>query len=222
MGQHKRQKHIEEAQEPLTESESALTSGTCLALALHSCTHCWGLGQRPGRAGRTSTCNCVLRAIFRICYARFRQCAMKDKHICRVSLEANPSATNKSRTWGLKNEEFIADFCLISQRVLTAAQHRLFRYHFLLGADWKLCTRKLRVDRGTFFHEVYRIEHTLGRTFAELQPYSLFPVDQYFASTPGRAGGSREHHRRAGAEPGERCGFTRVDAPLRALAAACS
>ena len=85
--------------------------------------------------------------------------------------------------WGLKNEEFIADFCLVSRRVLDEHEHRLFKYHFLLGADWKLCCRKLKMDRGAFFHDVYRIEQKLGRTFRELEPHALFPIDEYFGST---------------------------------------
>jgi hypothetical protein len=74
----------------------------------------------------------------------------------------------------------MADFCLISRRTLDDAEHRLFRYHFLLGADWKLCTRKLGMGRGNFFHAVYRIEQKLGRVFRELEPYALFPLDEYF------------------------------------------
>lgn len=97
----------------------------------------------------------------------------------RVSLEANPGRQRKS-VWGLKNEEFIADFCLVSRRTLEEQEYRIFRYHFLLGADWKLCCRKLNMDRGTFFHEIYRIQQKLGRTFRELEPHALFPVDEYF------------------------------------------
>ncbi|HEX7360450.1 MAG TPA: hypothetical protein VF283_08150 [Bryobacteraceae bacterium] len=100
----------------------------------------------------------------------------------RVSLEANPGRQRKS-VWGLKNEEYIADFCLISRRTLSDREYRIFKFHFLLGADWKLCCRKLNIDRGTFFHDVYRIQQKLGRTFRELEPYSLFPVDQYFNGT---------------------------------------
>jgi hypothetical protein len=74
---------------------------------------------------------------------------------------------------------------------LDDSEHRLFRYHFLLGADWKLCARKLSVDRGNFFHAVYRVEQKLGRAFRELQPYALFPLDEYF-NGPSRlvAGGT--------------------------------
>ncbi len=159
------------------------TRSDTLALAQQSCIHCYGLGLRPGRAGASTPCNCVFRAIFRACYARFRQCASKEKYISRVSLEANPGRQRKS-VWGLKNEEFIADFCLVSRRYLDEEQYKIFKFHYLLGADWKLCCRKMNVDRGAFFHEIYRIEQKLGRTFRELEPHALFPIDQYFNSTP--------------------------------------
>jgi hypothetical protein len=158
------------------------TRSETLALAQQSCTHCYGLGLRPGRAGVSTPCNCVFRAIFRACHARFRQCASKEKYISRVSLEANPGRQRRS-VWGLKNEEFMADFCLVSRRTLDENQYKIFTNHFLLGADWKLCCRKLGMDRGAFFHEVYRIEQKLGRTFRELEPFALFPLDEYFNST---------------------------------------
>ncbi len=77
----------------------------------------------------------------------------------------------------------MADFCLVSRRTLSEPDYRIFKFHFLLGADWKLCCRKMGLDRGEFFHEVYRIEQKLGKTFRELQPHALFPVDEYFNST---------------------------------------
>ena len=97
----------------------------------------------------------------------------------KVSLEPHQGRSRPS-TWGRKDEEYMADFCLVSRRALDDFEHRLFRYHFLLGADWKLCSRKLGIDRGNFFHAVYRIEQKLGRVFRELEPYPLFPVDDYF------------------------------------------
>lgn len=97
---------------------------------------------------------------------------------------------SRPSTWGRKDEEYIADFTLIARRHLSEEEHRLFRYHFLLGADWKLCTRKLGMDRGNFFHAVYRIEQKLGRVFRELQPYPLFPLDDYFHG-PSRIGPQR-------------------------------
>lgn len=155
------------------------TRSETLALAQQSCTLCYGLGLRPGRAGASTPCNCVFRSIFRACYARFRRCASKEKYISRVSLEANPGRHRKY-TWGLKDEEYTADFCLVSRRTLDEHEYRIFKFHFLLGADWRLCCRKLNIDRGMFFHEIYRIQQKLGRTFRELEPHALFPLDEYF------------------------------------------
>jgi hypothetical protein len=36
------------------------------------------------------------------------------------------------------------------------------------------------MERGDFFHAVYRIEQRLGRVFAELEPYALYPLSEYF------------------------------------------
>jgi hypothetical protein len=77
----------------------------------------------------------------------------------------------------------MCDFDLVSRRALSEYEHRIFRYHFLLGADWKLCCRQLKMDRGTFFHAIYKIEEKLGRIFAELRPYALYPLDEYFGVT---------------------------------------
>jgi hypothetical protein len=103
----------------------------------------------------------------------------QERHVSRISLEPQ-AGRQRPNTWGRKDEEFIADFSLVSRRTLNEDEYRLFRYHFLLGADWKLCTRKLGIDRGNFFHSVYRIEQKLGRMFRELEPYPLFPLDDYF------------------------------------------
>jgi hypothetical protein len=80
----------------------------------------------------------------------------------------------------------MADFCLVSRRTLDDVEYRVFRSHFLLGGDWKMCCRQLNIDRGTFFHHIYNIEDRLGRVFAELCPYSLYPVSEYFAGTTRR------------------------------------
>ena len=97
----------------------------------------------------------------------------------KVTLDPLPGKDHQG-AWGRKDEEFSADFCLVSKRTLTEFEYRIFKNHFLLGADWRLCCKRLRTDRGTFFHSVYRIEQKLGRVFRELQPYGLFPVEDYF------------------------------------------
>ncbi|HUI81251.1 MAG TPA: hypothetical protein VLY24_25170 [Bryobacteraceae bacterium] len=121
----------------------------------------------------------MFRAIFRACHNRFRECAAKSGHISTVSLEFS-GGKEGCRVYSRKREEFMADFCLVSRRTLDDADYRIFRFYFLLGGDWRLCCRRLGMDRGNFFHAVYRIQQTLGRTFAELEPYPLFPLDEYF------------------------------------------
>jgi len=167
-----------------------------IALAKTSCTHCHGYGLRLGRYDQETPCNCVLRAIFRACYMRFRECAAKEKHITRVSLEFCRGHDNRTM-YGRKVEEYMADFCLVSRRALDPYEYDIFRFHFLLGADWKLCCRRLKMDRGTFFHILYRIEKKLGRIFRELEPYSLYPLDEYFAAATHRDTAGRHPARKA-------------------------
>jgi hypothetical protein len=115
----------------------------------------------------------------------------------RVCLEFGHRVEGRM-TYGRKNEEYLADFYLISRRSLNKTEYDVFRYHFLLGADWKLCCWRLKMDRGTFFHTIYRIEQRLGRIFRELEPYGLYPLDEYFHGVIRKAlPGQRE----TGAEP---------------------
>jgi hypothetical protein len=150
-----------------------------LPIANHDCSLCHGMGLRGGRLDATQPCNCVLRSIFRTCYTRFQACATKEKSLSRVTLDGTSPRCRRA-VWGRKDEEFLADFILVSKRALTAREHQLFRYHYLLGADWRLCCRQLKMEKGLFFHAVYRIEQKLGRIFRELQPYPLYPLDEYF------------------------------------------
>ena len=151
-----------------------------LGLAKASCFACHGLGTRIVRKGKEVPCNCIFRAIFRACYNRFRASAQTADHIGAVTLEFC-SGRDGRRRYGRKHQEFAADFCLVSQRHLNTAEYQIFKYHFLLGADWRLCCRQLKMERGNFFHLVYRIERKLGKVFATLQPYPLYPVNEYFA-----------------------------------------
>lgn len=152
---------------------------TAIGLAQMGCVYCRGNGTRIIRHGREVPCNCVFRVAFRACLNRFRECSANGAHTGSVVLD-RPRAINAHRTYSRKNEEYMADFCLVSKRALEDDSYKLFRCHFLLGADWRLCCRQLKIDRGSFFHAVYRIEQLLGRTFAELKPYPLWPLDEYF------------------------------------------
>ena len=151
---------------------------------------CHGHGIRLVRKATEVPCSCVFRAIFRACYSRFRECLALGERISPVSLEFC-RGIDGHRVYSRKCEEYICDFDLVSRRVLNEAEHRLFRYHFLLGADWRLCARQLKMDRGDFFHLVYNIEEKLGRVFAELEPYPLYPLDEYFGGMVRRRPPSR-------------------------------
>lgn len=150
-----------------------------IGLAVASCTTCHGDGMRIVHKRRETPCHCVFRAIFRACYNRFRECVAMGDHTKSVSMEPGGRRAGV-RSYSRKREEFIADFSLVSRRVLDDADYRIFRYFFLLGADWKLCCRQMKMDRGNFFHMVYRIEQILGREFANLEPYALYPLSDYF------------------------------------------
>ncbi len=151
-----------------------------LGLATSDCKHCKGRGLVKTESGRTEPCKCVLRAIFRLCYARFVECTVTGLEGARCSLE-NAASRELPGAWSRKNEEYVADFLLIAKRTLSPEENRIFRYRYVLGADWRLCCRKLELDKGKFHHTLYRIQHKLGRVFRELKPYGLFPLDQYFS-----------------------------------------
>lgn len=149
-----------------------------LALANAQCSNCFGYGLME-KEKSSRPCNCVLRSIFRACHARFRYCATKERHLSKINLTRVSGRQNRT-VYGRKDEEYMADFILVSRRALSAEEYQIFKFHFLLGADWKLCARRLKTDRGNFFHAVYRIQQKLGRVYRELRPYPLYPLDDYF------------------------------------------
>lgn len=180
-----------------------------IALAKHSCTLCHGIGLRPSWGQSLAPCNCVLRAIFRACYVRFCHCADKQQCLTQSSYEYSSGSGEAAVIYDHKHEEYAADFIAIAKRTLDEFEHKLFTYHYLLGADWKLCCARLKMDRGNFFHAVYRVQQKLGRAFRETEPYGLFPVYEYFeesrreapssnAQTPAKAGNhlQRKHPQR--------------------------
>lgn len=178
---HQREQVQHRRQEPVEEPYRWDRSQT-LALAPEDCPKCHGAGVKISRWSRIEPCKCVLRQIFRICFRRYQRCVMQDRHISRVRLDPSGGRTQGINSWGRKDEEYIAEVELIAKRELDQAHWRVFRYHFLKGASWRLCCRKLGMERGNFYHAVYRIERKLGRVFIELKPYALFPLDEYFQS----------------------------------------
>jgi hypothetical protein len=162
-------------------------------LASVHCSQCKGGGLRIVKE-KLYPCGCVLRAIFRACLSRFIENATAEKWVSRAKLELGAASGQRRYSYGRKDEEYMADFYLISKRTLDEQEFKVFRYYFLLSADWRLCCRKLQMERGVFFHMVYRIEEKLGRVFHELEPYALYPIDEYYLPVVG------EHRAAAGAK----------------------
>ncbi|HYP06666.1 MAG TPA: hypothetical protein VER03_10595 [Bryobacteraceae bacterium] len=156
-----------------------------VALAMETCAVCSGYGVKSSHNNSLTTCKCVYRGIFRICYERFKMSVQRKESIGRPTLE-HTSAVHTRLNWARKHEEFVADFLLVTKRTLNDSEYRIFNYHFLLGADWKLCCRKLNMEKGIFFHALYRIMVKLGRTFVDLEPYGLYPVHEYFHGARGQ------------------------------------
>ncbi|BDC48976.1 hypothetical protein F183_A12920 [Bryobacterales bacterium F-183] len=98
----------------------------------------------------------------------------------RVTLDGTGSQCRRV-VWGRKDEEYIADFLAVAKRTLREDEHKIFRLHFLLGGTWRMCCDRLGIDKGTFFHAVYRIEERMGRVLREMKPYALYPLDEYFS-----------------------------------------
>lgn len=158
------------------------TRSNTLALSREKCYECRGRGLKRMRGSEDVPCACVLRNIFRACYRKFRECAIKDRAMAQPMLEYSRGRGPKL-TWGRKSEEFAADFFLVSRRYLTPREYKLFRHHYLMEEPWRVCCARLGIDKVTFFREAYRIEAKLGRVYAELKPYALFPLQDYFSNT---------------------------------------
>lgn len=157
------------------------TRSETIGLASMACVFCRGLGlRRTPIKDQTRPCGCVFRAIFRACFMRYRNSLEKAGITSTLTLDHAEGPTG-NRFWGRRNEEYIADFELTSRRCLNQAEYEVFKWHFLYGADWKLCIAKIGIDKGAFFHRVYMLQEKLGRVFREMQPYALFPLDEYFS-----------------------------------------
>ena len=118
-------------------------------LGAASCTNCNGSGIHRVNKGELVPCGCALRAVFRACHQRFR-ISLGRGHCRTASFERNPRGKTHRNSWSRKEEEYIADFELVSRRHLDAFHYKIFRYHFLLGADWKLYGRRFGMNGAPF------------------------------------------------------------------------
>jgi hypothetical protein len=71
-------------------------------------------------------------------------------------------------------------------RALDRFQYQLFRFHYILGADVALCCRRFHLTRDAFVDAIDRIKVIVGQAFMETEPFGLYPVERYFASSRER------------------------------------
>jgi hypothetical protein len=151
-------------------------------MASASCVFCRGLGLRKTeKKGQEKPCGCVFRGIFRACLGRYRVCIETTGRQRQVNFGYSGGPTGW-KLYGRKHEEFVADFEIISRRILDESEMLILKEYFIKGRDWKYCASKSNWNRGSFFHAVYAVQEKLGRAFRETEPYALFPIDEYFRS----------------------------------------
>ena len=170
-----------------TDARIDWTRGSALALARNQCTCCHGSGLTLDRRGCFRPCDCVSRNIFRLVIERrqiLRSPVSSGMEILAAILSA-PQKGGKRRgtTWGFKTAEFCADVDLCVNRTLRGRDRKIYWLHFH-GLDGDALARKLGCTRPYVYRRLQEIEAKLGRKFAEMAPYPLYPVDEYFC---GRA-----------------------------------
>lgn len=169
-----------------TVTERRWTRSTTIGMADVRCTGCGGIGLVRTRNGSTA-CKCVLKAICRAVVERLHQIFEQQGKASGIALQSVSGATRpKSFSYSRPLEEFAADAFLVARRELSAEENDIFRYAMILGADWKMMTRRLKMDRGNYFHAYYRTECKLGEAWAMTMPYRLYPFDEYFGGVGNR------------------------------------
>ena len=168
-----------------------------VALAVQGCLKCFGSGTLLGN--KTRLCGCVGRAIFNALHRKYHsiECGYEGVRGSCVPVIV-VGGRDSCFTWSRRNEEFAADFCLLAKRTLDLRHYRIFQLHFVEGMNWRYCCDRLKIDRGTFFHSIYRIQESVGIAAVELRPYALYPINEYFGVTLAKSGAFRNHVRSGG------------------------
>jgi hypothetical protein len=144
-----------------------------IGLARTGCTLCRGLGSIEA-----DPCRCALRAIARICIAKYRECAAgTDIFVSRLLDIGHVSGYKQPNR---KRSEFCADLYLLAKRTLDETEVQVFKRR-LKGAD--LPPGLSGVDRRAYFNDIYRAEEKVGKACLETVPYALYPTDEYFQNT---------------------------------------
>lgn len=161
-----------------------------VSLSHAMCTTCQGTGTRSGRRSRL-TCRCVLRNVFDRVRAFATNAVHQEGNISQVSYIQSAHSINR-RSYGMPVSEFRADFNLVvrraiqkrfSNKFLADLHLKIFDLHLSRGFCWYNVAQLVGLDRGNFFHCVYRIKMVAGRAFVEGR-VPLYPINEYFSIPP--------------------------------------
>jgi hypothetical protein len=152
-----------------------------LSLARTDCVFCRGTGIDSAGRSKPRICGCAYRAVFRICLHKYlRECTEMRRGVC---LEVGSGSANFTRPAA----EYMADFLSLGLKRLPTDTHKLiFQSHYLGGNDYKAVfseiRRKLVPDftLGQYWHLTYQVAEFVGERCITVQPYRLYPLDEYF------------------------------------------
>jgi hypothetical protein len=127
---------------PEPAAPSMWTRSEVIGIAKASCTFCHGYGMLPVLHGVQVPCNCVFRAIFRICHARYRECEVMAAHTKALSREESVSGIGRVSP-GWKTSALHIDFLI--QRLLTAFDMSI------VTTNWDIMAERCLERQGTPF-----------------------------------------------------------------------
>jgi hypothetical protein len=170
--------------ETVLRSTTNLSRSTVLALANANCPRCFGLGNDLKiPEDKDPTCACIYRLVFRIVINRYLEIACSSRSASRLYCH---SVFGVSRP----DEEFLADVECNVRRALADEPllYRIWRMHVVDNNSPEFIGRAKRLDPQVVRLELAKIAVICGSRFANVEPYPLFPVDNYF----------REHYTKKG------------------------
>lgn len=128
-----------------------------------NCPRCVGFGSYSAK-GHLKPCSCSTLFIFRM--------------VTTIYLLLRDYQGNCSHFGSYAATEFLADVSSVSRACATPA---IFHDHIVNGKPYAECCRRLSVNRGTFFHSLYRMEDELGQLYLK---EGLYPIYDYFRTKP--------------------------------------
>jgi len=145
-----------------------------LMLARPACANCKGRGWAPA-GDHAEVCDCVYRAVCRSCLEAYKRASWRSVLVRSYA----PHRGRAQWTWSRPLEEFRADVERLAAAALDETERTIWREYHVAGKEWREVAPRVGLERGNFYHAVYRIEKKLGRVFAELKPYPLWPWWEY-------------------------------------------